>query len=194
VWRYDDRTGGNPGLVEVNVLSTQLDLKASDYYRVRVYGRDFAKNTTDLVRLYFDTDEDGGVPEFRMSWYLGRNPARPLGHTAFKSVTDWENPKDPPQHVCPGIRHQANYAKDVITVLIPRRCLGHPDRLRWAGFVMSVRRIQDGSIFGPADHFPRGRTFPAFWVDLPGADRELVTASPEDPSPTRTAVGGFVAD
>ena len=64
------------------------------------------------------------------------------------------------------MRHKVNYAKDLITTLIPRSCLGNPQRLRWAGYVATVRRYHPETQFidGPADYFPWYNGFPNFWA------------------------------
>ena len=163
VWSYDDAARDQRPTVDV--LSTELDLDIKGYYRIRVHGRDFIKNKTDFLRLFFDTDRADNGPEFRFGWYMGRNPGRPVGQTHLKRVDGWETPNTP-QHFCTKMGHQVNYAKDVLTALIPRHCLGHPDQLRWSGFVASVTswNPETARITGYFDYFPAHNDFPALWV------------------------------
>ena len=81
----------------------------------------------DLLRLFFDTEFPNTGPEFRFTWYLGRTPTpRHVGYTSLRRVEGWNTP-NVPKRVCPGMRHKVNYAKDLITTLIPRSCLGIPN-------------------------------------------------------------------
>ena len=163
VWSYDDPPRDDRQTVDA--LRTQLDLNTEDYYRIRVYGRDFIKNKTDLLRLWFDTDRADAGPEYRFGWYMGRSPGRPVGQTHLKRVEDWESPNTP-QHSCPDMRHQVSYARDVLTVLIPRGCLRQPDQLRWSGYVawVTARDPETHQIDGHFDYFPTYHRFPGFWA------------------------------
>ena len=162
VWSYDDPS--RDGVKAVDVLRTQLDMNVEGHYRIRVYGSDFIKNTTDIVRIYFDTDRPDGGPEYRLSWYLGQNPVRPVNRTSLYRVDYWEWGIHTKVQ-CPGMRHQVNYAKDTITLVIARQCVKNPDRLRWAGFVASITGVtEDGRFYSRQDQFPAYRTWPQEWV------------------------------
>ena len=160
VWGYDDPP--RDGRKTVDVLRTQLDMNVDGHYRIRVYGRDFIKNKTDIVRIYFDTDRSDWGPEFRLSWYFGRNPARPAGHMSLRTIEYWDQRVDS-KTPCPGMKHQVNYARDVITVVIARRCVGYPKALRWAGFVAWIYDYDADahSFHSHQDQFPASRVFSA---------------------------------
>ena len=167
-WGYDDKPGDRRA--EVDVLRTELDIKVQGYYRIRVWGDDFVKNKTDFVRISFDTDTSRGVPDFSLQWIMGRNPARPAGHMHIRRVDGWFTAVHPRLR-CPGMRHQANYASDVITAMVPRKCLGDHNELRWAGQVGWINRYKDtpgpgGRIYGPWDLFP-DRSVQPWWVQVP---------------------------
>jgi hypothetical protein len=165
-WSYDDKPGDwRP---EVDVLRTELDIKVQGYYRVWVWGDDFIKNKTDMVRIWFDTDTGRDSPDFSFQWIMGRNPARPVGHTHIRRIDGWRS-ADHPRLRCPGMKHQVNYARDVITVMVPRNCLGDHNELRWAGQVAWINRYDESSdrIYGPWDLFPGFLSFPPWWVQFP---------------------------
>jgi hypothetical protein len=165
VWSYSDSAYSGGTRVN-NVDSTTLDIKVKGYYRIRVYGPDFVKNKTDLLRLFFDTEFPNTGPEYRFTWYLGRTPTpRHVGYTSLRRVEGWQTPNVPKQ-TCPGMQHHVSFAKDVMTALIPRSCIGHPKQLRWAGYVATVRRYDPETLLidGPADYFPWYNGFPNFWA------------------------------
>ena len=58
----------------VDVVRTQLDRTVDGRYRIRVYGRDFIKNETDVLRVYIDTRVGDSGPEYPFSWYLRSEP------------------------------------------------------------------------------------------------------------------------
>lgn len=160
-WSYiDPRWDGRR---VVDVVRTQLDRTVEGNYRVRVYGRDFIKNETDIVRIYIDTHLADRGPEYRFSWYLGRSPGRPVQHTVLTRVEVWEF-GETKKVLCPGMRHRVNYARDVIAVLFARRCLRYPEELRWAGFVGSIYRANAEGFWAWKDDFPGYRDFPPDWV------------------------------
>lgn len=168
VWGYDDASGDQRA--EVDVIRTELDINVQGYYRVRVYGEDFVKNKTDLVGIWFDSDKDAGRPNYYVVWYLGKNPTpRQVGHMHLKRMHSWFSGPVPNVR-CSGMRHQVNYAKDVITVMVPRRCLGYPGEVRWAGQLYWIKRWEDTdpdapgiSVYGPHDYFPTLRAWSP-WV------------------------------
>jgi hypothetical protein len=161
VWGYDDRAGYSHRAVDV--VHTQLDLNVKGHYRIRIYGRDFVKNLTDLARILFDTDPADAGPEYRLSWYLGRNPYRPTQHTVLLRVETWKFGSSS-KVLCPGMRHQVNYARDVITLLVARSCLEDPEQFRWAGLVAKVVRAKQHRFWGHFDYFPAETRFPQGWV------------------------------
>ena len=162
VWSYDDPV--RDGRRIVDVIRTQLDRKVEGHYRIRVYGRDFVKNETDIVRIYFDTDADEW-PEYSLSWYMGRNPARPVHRTSLYVIDYW-NDGNRTKVRCPHMGHQVNYARNSITVLVARACLENPVRLRWAGFVASIYGLNKTKtrFYSHQDQFPAYREFPEVWA------------------------------
>lgn len=159
-WSYRDGAGAAKKVV--NVKSTSLDTFQKGRYRVRIYGQEFVRNKTDMARVYFDTRKRNAGPEFRLSWYLGRNPADPVGTVRFTKSDTWDDRGR--SRSCAGIRKQVDYRKDVITLSIPRKCLGRPNQVRWAGLVMKVNSIEGSTIYGPWDFFPAKFRFKKQWV------------------------------
>lgn len=168
-WRYQDSK--YDGRRVVDVTGTQLDTLVDGRYRVRVYGRDFVKNETDIVRIYLDTDGDRW-PEFKLSWYLGRNPARPVQKMALYSVRFFEWGRKT-KISCPRMEHRVDYAADVVAVRFSRACLGDVSHLRWAGFVASIYDYDAATnrFSSHQDQFPALRRFPRDTVVEPRRDR-----------------------
>jgi hypothetical protein len=157
-WRYEDATYDGRRIVDVT--GTQLDTMVDGRYRVRVFGRDFVKNQTDIVRIYLDTDGDRW-PEFKLSWYLGKNPARPVQKMSLYSVRFFEWGRKT-KLSCPRMEHRVDYAADVVAVLFSRACLGDVTHLRWAGFVASIYHYdaETNRFSSHQDQFPAFRRFP----------------------------------
>ena len=161
-WGYDDRRGDAP--LGVDVLSTRLDDNVSGRYRIRVQGRGFIEDRTDMVRVYLDTRRANAGPEYRLSWYLGKNPAERKGATFLARIDNWGSP--PIKVVrCPAIRKNVAFGKDLITLSVPKRCVKRPARVRWAGFVVRVTGVpNDHTYRGRHDYFPKYRSFKRQWV------------------------------
>lgn len=81
----------------------------------------------------------------------------------FEKVREWEG--DGTKIKCRGITKSADLLTgDVLSVTIPRKCLGDPDELRWAGYVGDISRATDESFTGNWDDFPRLQHFATFWA------------------------------
>jgi hypothetical protein len=159
-WSYDDRSDSARKVI--NVRTTSLDTHQKRRYRVQVRGQEFVKNKTDLVRVYFDTRKHNAGPEYRVTWYLGRNPANPVGTTTLTRSDTWDDRGR--SRACAGIRKHVIYRSDVITLSVPRRCLGRPSAVRWSGLTMKITRATQHQIFGYQDFFPAKFRFRDDWV------------------------------
>jgi hypothetical protein len=160
IWSYRDRK--NDADPFVDVVRTTLDTRDGDKYRVRIYGRLFLKNYVDLARIYFDTNRSQKGPEYRFAWMMGRSPAHRVGKTWLEQVNKWEVPGTSVR--CPGVTRSADYLYNVVTVAIPRQCLGEPTKLRWAGYVGAIQKVTKGQYVGQWDDFPHLEEFPKFWA------------------------------
>jgi hypothetical protein len=136
-------------------------VKRKGYLRVRVYGGDFAKDRTDIVRFYFDTLRRRAAPEFEATWYLGKNPASDTGALFVARKTSW---RDGSAVKCKHVGRSVDYKHNVISVAIPRKCLGNPTGVRWSGFTGQITRASRHTLYGHWDDFPRENAFPAAWV------------------------------
>lgn len=162
VWKYGDAAGDASEPAPVDVIETRLDTKTAGYYRVRVFGREFIKDETDIVRIFFDTDETDSGPEYRLTWTMGKNPDGLVGRVSLEKADAWWS--EGTKVRCEQTRKAVNYSRDVITLQVPRRCVGSPDKIRWAGFVGRIDSVEDGILYGPHDFFPRASAFPGTWV------------------------------
>jgi hypothetical protein len=158
-WYYEDKPDSPRG--PINVEHTELDITASKF-RVRVYGREFIKNRTDLVAIYFDTSRSNHGPEYRYQAIIGKLPNGRRSGQVLGRLDSWELSGKSVQ--CGGMKVKTNFAQDVIAITMPKRCLGKPDEIRWAGYVGEVSRIGNNSYYGSWDDFPAERTLPRFWA------------------------------
>lgn len=159
-WSYSDNSDNAKKVIDVR--STVLDTKQKGRYRVTVRGREFIKDRTDIVRVWFDTRRGNAGPEYRVTWYLGRNPAEPTGRTYWTKSDSWNDNGRRKQ--CSGIRKYVNYRTDVIKVSLPKKCLKTPRAVRWSGMVGQVTDTRGDSIYGYWDHFPAKYRFKSNWV------------------------------
>lgn len=160
VWGYRDKR--KDADLWVDVVRTTLDTRDENVYRVRIYGRLFLKDFVDLVRIYFDTNRSQKGPEYRFAWMMGRSPAHHVGKTWLEQVDKWEEPGTRVR--CPGVTKSANYLYNVVTVVIPRKCLGEPTKLRWGGYVGNIQKVTKSQYVGQWDDFPHLEQFPRFWA------------------------------
>ncbi|GAA1761235.1 hypothetical protein GCM10009795_004580 [Nocardioides hankookensis] len=158
-WNYKDKPTDAPSVI--NVKRTALDVCRKGYLRVRVFGGDFVRDQTDLVRIYFDTRRGRNGPEFAVDWYMGTNPATAAGSVFFGRSTSWRSSDEVK---CKGIHRAVNYRSDVITLAVPRRCLGWPSAVRWSGFTGKITRVTKHTMYGKWDDFPRENALPTKWV------------------------------
>ena len=158
VWTYDDVSGGGRGF---DVRSTQLDIERADYVRVTVHGRNFVRNTLDVLRLFLDTSSAATGPEYAFTWNVGRYPASKKGYAAFTKAKGWSLGRE---QLCTGIRKNVSYAADTLRVEIPRTCLGNPSEVRWAGFTGRVDKVTKKQMIGRWDDFPKVERFPDVWA------------------------------
>lgn len=161
VWSYSDPTRDHSPAVDVT--ETRLDTKTRGNYRIRVFGSEFIKNKTDMVRLFFDTDPNDNGPDYSYTWYFGKNPAQPIG-TSFLAKGDSWGLEGAVGVRCPRIKRAINYRTDLLAVTIPRSCLSRPSEIRWAGFIGRIDRADEDSLYGEFDDFPRQNSFPGQWV------------------------------
>jgi hypothetical protein len=161
VWGYSDPAGDQKPAVDV--VETKLDIKMRGFYRIRVFGAEFQKNETDMVRLFFDTDPEDSGPDYFYDWHFGRSPARKVGYSYFGTTDSWRVSGE--RVKCPRIRRGINYRTDVITVAVPKSCLSKPEEVRWAGFTGRIARVdKQGTMWGEWDDFPKVTSFPGQWV------------------------------
>jgi hypothetical protein len=140
-----------------------LDTWRQGYFRMVVQGREFVRNDTDVVRIYLDTKKGNSGPEYSYDWFLGKNPAANVGANALFRVDAWDA-GGAPAVPCTGLGHKISFGTDQITISIPRRCIGMPAHVRWAGFVGTITRYKPGVMYGHYDDFPAENTFPGFWA------------------------------
>ena len=146
----------------VNVLSTTLDNNLKGKYRIRVQGREFIKDQTDVIRIFLDTARSNSGPEYRVTWYFGKNPAYRVGTTFLTRADSWDSTGKTVK--CPGIGKLVAFGKDQITLSIPKRCVKSPKAVRWSGFVGRITDTRKGSLYGYWDSFPRKNAFKSEWV------------------------------
>ena len=155
VWYYEDKPD-SPGAF-VDVRDTSLDTKLPGVFRVRVRGYEFLKGQTHILRLYFDTDRANSGPEFSYYISLSKYPGTSGPRAVLSRVDTWE--QGGTGLGCRNARWAVNYDTDIITVKMPRACLGNAKKIRWAGWVGHVKRTDGKSVYGRFDDFPSRAAF-----------------------------------
>ncbi len=159
----------------IDIKSTTFDTKTPGYLRFRVFGYEFVQGRLNSVRLYIDTKPRDAGPDFRIAWGLPndgvwQNPSSPMydGNdykASLLGVDSWDSPGR--RRECVGIRLSVDYRSDVVTVAIPKRCLGHPSRLRWAFETERVTRTEpDGTYWYKSDATPGRFRFLPYWTHV----------------------------
>ncbi len=77
-------------------------------------------------------------------------------------VDTWE--ADGRAVICRRLQAYTNFNRDTITFDVPRSCLGRPSAVRWSGYVGTVTRSDEDTLYGKWDDFPALNTFPDRWV------------------------------
>lgn len=161
-WTIDDpdRDGGHR---TVEVEKASLHARAPGRIGLRIHGREFVEDRTDYLRLWFDARQRNTGPEYRFTWYLGRNPSdQPKGAMGLTRIDTWGGAGR--LISCPGIRRNVDYRLDRLWVSIPRRCLGYPRAVRWSGMVGLITSVKNGYLYGRWDWFPGKHRFERRWV------------------------------
>jgi hypothetical protein len=160
-WDYPDRSDSVKGAIDVE--STTLDTHTKGAYRVRIYGREFVKNSTDAAVLYFDAVASNTGPEYRLYAQFGKYPGNP--HPGFKSLYKVDTWEQLGRRVpCAALRISANYSADVLTFKVPKACMKRPSEVRWQGWVGRITRDNGSTVSGYFDDFPKVHVFPDFWA------------------------------
>lgn len=159
-WEYSDRVRDS-GLV-IDVERTTLDVSERGRIRIRVLGREFVRDSTDVVRIFLDTRRANNGPEYRATWYLGRNPAIRKGSAWIVRSDSWATEGRTVR--CPGFRQWVNFGNDIIGLSIPRSCINRPAQVRWSGFVARITRGNADGWGGYLDYFPARNRFKSWWA------------------------------
>jgi len=145
-----------------DVTSTQLDVNVPGNYRIRIQGRDFVDGQINTARIYLDTSKANPGPEYRYTWYMLSSPFRPRTQSLAR-VDDFDT-NTIRTISCPGLFHAIDYNLDVVTVKIPKGCVGSPAAVRWSGSAGKTTSYANSRIFGYWDFFPRRNGFDPRWV------------------------------
>lgn len=163
----DDRRDAKSG---IDIKRTTLDTHLRGFIRVRIFGFEFVKKRINTANAYFDTVRENAGPEFLIEWGLPDDgvwddPDDPIydgndRHAKLLSVDTW-TPTEAEVVPCKRIRLAINYETDIITIAIPKRCLGNPSELRWNAETRKVTETHaDGSYRyyydGAPEHFRLG--------------------------------------
>lgn len=160
VWSYSDPKY-DAGKYQ-DVTSTQLDVNVPGNYRIRIHGREFVDGRINTVRIYLDTSKANPGPEYRYDWFMLNSPLLP--RTQWLDRVDDFGTDSIRTVPCPGLFHAIDYNLDVVTLKIPRGCVGGPAAVRWSGFVGRMTSYTNSYLTGYWDDFPRRNAFDPRWV------------------------------
>jgi hypothetical protein len=123
-YTFDDDGGGTTG---INVDDSSLSTFTPGRFVVKLEGRRFALARLNAAQVFFDVDSRDPGPEYRLDQLFTADGDGHSGRRIAK-VGSWTDPGV--TVACPRWRTHVNYAAGVVTMEIPRRCLGSPAHVR----------------------------------------------------------------
>jgi hypothetical protein len=158
---YDDgpRKDGSFG---ARSYYTTLSLGTPGYFIVRIHGYELTRKRLNDVEVFFDVNKADPGPEYRFADWL---TADHDGHSErfVAKVDTWNDPGSLVS--CPKWATSVDYAHNVVTSTIPRRCIGSPAHVRWNTETWHFARYDpDGSVHGFVDGVQGYQEFAGFWT------------------------------
>jgi hypothetical protein len=188
---YDDGPRKDGAFGARSFYST-LSVGTPGHFVVRVHGYELTRERLNLVELFFDTNKLNRGPEYKFADWLSADDD---GHSDrfVAKIDTWQDPG----HLvsCPKWTTNVDYANDVVTMVIPRRCMGSPARVRWNTETWHFARYDpDGSVYGFVDGVKGYREFAGFWTgDGQGCPCRAVAPSRRTPGASSAELRQVVA-
>jgi hypothetical protein len=129
---------------------------------VRIHGYELTRERLNLVELFFDTNKLNRGPEYRFADWLSADHD---GHSEryLAKIDTWRGRGSSVS--CPKWTTSVDYVNDVVTMVIPRRCMSSPAKVRWNTETWHfIRYDPDGSVHGFVDGVMGYREFAGFWT------------------------------
>jgi hypothetical protein len=188
---YDDGPRKDGAFGARSFYST-LSVGTPGHFVVRVHGYELTRERLNLVELFFDTNKLNRGPEYKFADWLSADDD---GHSDrfVAKIDTWQDPG----HLvsCPKWTTNVDYANDVVTMVIPRRCMGSPAKVRWNTETWHFARYDpDGSVYGFVDGVKGYREFAGFWTgDGQGCPCRAVAPSRRTPGASSAELRQVVA-
>jgi hypothetical protein len=141
---------------------TTLSVGTPGHFVVRIHGYELTRERLNLVEIFFDVNKLNPGPEYRFADWLSADHDGHSERFAAK-IDTWQ---DQGRSVsCPKWTTSVDYANDVVTMVIPRRCMGNPAKVRWNTETWHFTRYDpDGSVYGFVDGVVDYQEFAGFWT------------------------------
>lgn len=159
-WSYEDDKGDAASVVDV--VETALNNNTKGFFTVRIYGKEFVKNETDVFVVYFDSNPGNNGPEFVYGSQIGNIPGDKKHGHALTKIDTWDGPGKAVG--CKKMSRSVNFKTDVITLKMPKACIGSPDQVRWGGYTGKVTKVTKKFLYGKWDDFPAEKTLGPIWA------------------------------
>jgi hypothetical protein len=158
-YTFDDDGGGGRGF---DIDDSSFSTFTPGHFIVKIEGPDLTAARLNAAELFFDVNRRNTGPEYRLDYLF---TADGDGHSGryIERVDGWSG--GGPTVRCPKWRVHVNDTTDVITMDIPRRCLGTPARVRMNVSTWDVTRyFAGGGWEGYVDGVPSYHGFEAGWI------------------------------
>jgi len=159
LYDYGDRQDGPFG---ANLEYSTLSDRQPGQLIVKMYGYEFTTQRLNAMNVWFDVNRRNSGPEYLFANLFAKDRDGHHGQWAVKIDTwGWRG-----HHVrCPEAQTYVNYARDVITLKVPRQCVGNPAKVRWSPTTWRITRYDDdGSFWGYVDGAPYYKRFASWWT------------------------------
>jgi hypothetical protein len=139
-----------------------LSVGTPGHFVVRIHGYELTRERLNDVEIFFDVNKLNPGPEYRFADWLSADHD---GHSEryLAKIDTW---RDRGSSVsCPKWTTNVDYADDAVTMVIPRRCMGSPAKVRWNTETWHfIRYDPDGSVHGFVDGVMGYQEFAGFWT------------------------------
>jgi hypothetical protein len=98
------------------------------HFIIKIYGYELTRNRLNDIEVYFDVNKANHGPEYRFADWLTADHDG-YSQRFVRKIDTWND--DGQAVSCPKWTTHVNYASDIITLSIPRRCVGDPVQVRW---------------------------------------------------------------
>jgi hypothetical protein len=159
-YMFDEDAGGRSG---VGIDDSSVSTFTPGHLVVKLEGPGFAPSKLNAAEVFVDVDKQNPGPEYRLDYLFARDHDGHSGQRMAR-ITRWSGSGTTVS--CPRWRTWVDYATGVVTMDVPRRCLGSPAQLRVSVATWQVTAYGTGDSWtGYVDAVPAYHRFePGGWI------------------------------